>query len=98
MSYSHTVSILLLPLPYTCADSHADVRETLKGESIDFTAMAKTVGARWQSLPPAEREKYAQRANENKEQYNNELAEYRKTSDFINYRQYLADFKAQQGT
>lgn len=97
MSCFHTVSSITHQY-CASADGHADVRESLKGESIDFTAMAKTVGAQWQNLAAAEREQYAKTANIAKEQYNNELAEYRKTSNFVAYRQYLADFKAQQGT
>ena len=59
--------------------------------------MAKTVGARWQNLSVVEREKFEQEANRSKDKYSSELTEYRKTDNFSSYRQYLADFKIQQG-
>jgi hypothetical protein len=55
------------------------------------------VGERWQVLPPEVKEACEQQANLAKEKYNAELAEYRKTSQFAEYQDYLVEFKAKYG-
>jgi len=72
------------------------MREELKGRNLSFTEIAKLVGENWQSLSPGEKEPYEQQAFTDKERYNNELAEYKKTPQFKEYSQYLAEFKARQ--
>jgi HMG (high mobility group) box/SAM domain (Sterile alpha motif) len=72
------------------------MREELKGRNLSFTEIAKLVGENWQNLAPAEKEPYEQQAFSAKERYNNELAEYKKTTNYKEYAQYLADFKARQ--
>jgi hypothetical protein len=72
------------------------MRDDLKGRNLSFTEIAKLVGENWQSLSPAEKEPYEQAAFADKERYNNELAEYKKTAQFREYSQYLAEFKARQ--
>jgi hypothetical protein len=72
------------------------MREELKGRNLSFTEIAKLVGENWQNLAPAEKEPYEQQAFSAKERYNNELAEYKKTNNYKEYAQYLADFKARQ--
>lgn len=74
------------------------MREELKGRNLSFTEIAKLVGENWQNLAPAEKEPYEQQAFSAKERYNNELAEYKKTSNYKEYAQYLADFKARQSS
>jgi hypothetical protein len=70
------------------------VRESLKGQDLSFTEIAKVVGERWQVLPADEREGCERQANGAKERYYSELADYKKTADFDFYQQYLEDFKA----
>jgi hypothetical protein len=72
------------------------MREELKGRNLSFTEIAKLVGENWQNLSPAEKEPYEQQAFSAKERYNHELAEYKKTNEYKEYSQYLADFKARQ--
>lgn len=74
------------------------MRERRKDEGLDFTAMAKVVGIEWQSLTAAERAKFENEANANKEAYIADLTEYRRTEQFAEYRQYVAEFKQKQGT
>ena len=71
-----------------------EVRESLKGQDLSFTEIAKVVGERWQVLPADERESCERQANGAKEKYYSELADYKKTADFELYQQYLEDFKA----
>ncbi|KAB8336933.1 hypothetical protein FH972_021238 [Carpinus fangiana] len=54
----------------------------------------KVVGERWQVLATDEREGYETHASNAKEKYMNAMAEYKKTDDYAQYQQYLADFKA----
>ncbi|KAF2854648.1 hypothetical protein T440DRAFT_514540 [Plenodomus tracheiphilus IPT5] len=70
------------------------VRESLKGQDLSFTEIAKVVGERWQVLPTEEREGCERQANGAKEKYYAELAEYKKTPQFEAYQKYLEDFKA----
>ncbi|KAF4634165.1 hypothetical protein G7Y89_g3945 [Cudoniella acicularis] len=72
------------------------MREELKGRNLSFTEIAKLVGENWQNLSPGEKEPYEQQAFSAKERYNNELADYKKTSSYREYSQYLAEFKARQ--
>lgn len=72
------------------------MREDLKGKNLTFTEIAKLVGENWQSLAPAEKEPYEQAAFADKERYNTELTEYKKTTQYIDYSQYLLEFKTRQ--
>ncbi|KIN04068.1 hypothetical protein OIDMADRAFT_143526 [Oidiodendron maius Zn] len=72
------------------------MREELKGQNLSFTEIAKLVGERWQSISPAEKDPYEQQATAAKERYNAELSAYKKTSQYAEYAQYLAEFKARQ--
>ncbi|TVY94544.1 High mobility group protein 20A [Lachnellula willkommii] len=72
------------------------MREDLKGRNLSFTEIAKLVGENWQNISPEEKEPYEQQASSAKERYNNELAEYKKTSNYKEYSQYLVEFKARQ--
>ncbi|KUJ22357.1 uncharacterized protein LY89DRAFT_294738 [Mollisia scopiformis] len=74
------------------------MREELKGRNLSFTEIAKLVGENWQNLSPAEKEPYEQQAFSAKEKYNNELTEYKKTENYKEYSQYLAEFKARHST
>lgn len=72
------------------------MREDLKGRTLTFTEIAKLVGENWQSLTRAEREPYETQAQEDKERYNRELADYKKTSEYERYCEYLNDFRKRQ--
>jgi hypothetical protein len=72
------------------------MREELKGRNLSFTEIAKLVGENWQALSPGEKEPYEQAAFTDKERYNSELAEYKKTPQYKEYTKYLAEFKARQ--
>ena len=72
------------------------VRDEVKAQSMPFTEISKLVGDRWQALPPAEKDKWKQKAAIPWEKYKQDLAAYQKTEDFRNYEQYVANFKAAQ--
>jgi hypothetical protein len=84
---------------YHCAIliNPTEVREDLKGQDLSFTEIAKVVGERWQVLPGDIREACEQQANTAKERYYAGMAEYKKTSDYSQYQEYLAEFKAKHG-
>ncbi len=73
-----------------------EMRVDLKGRHLSFTEIAKLVGENWQSLPPNEKEPYETQAFNMKEQYNTELAEYKKTENHRKYMEYLNEFKEKQ--
>ncbi|OAA69480.1 High mobility group, superfamily [Cordyceps fumosorosea ARSEF 2679] len=72
------------------------MREDLKSHNLSFTEIAKLVGENWQNLDQAERELYENQANAAKEKYRRNLVEYKKTSEYRRYAQYLQDFKEKQ--
>ena len=75
-----------------------EIREELKGQDLTFTEIAKLVGERWQVLNPPVREAYEKQAATAKEGYYAQMAEYKKTVQYQQYQQYLADFKAKHAT
>ncbi|KAI9167003.1 High mobility group protein 20A [Paramyrothecium foliicola] len=72
------------------------MREDLKSQNLTFTEIAKLVGEHWQNLDPAEKEIYESQANAAKDKYHQDLAEYKKTSEYRKYSQYLQEFKERQ--
>ena len=66
----------------------------MKGWEFSFTEIAKTVGERWQVLPPDEKATYESRSQAMKDKYYAHLAEYKKTQEYTDYQKYLAEFKA----
>ncbi|KAI1122393.1 hypothetical protein F5Y10DRAFT_76085 [Nemania abortiva] len=74
------------------------MREDLKGQNLTFTEIAKLVGENWQNLGRAEKEPFERQANEAKEKYNHDLAEYKKTPECIKYNEYLREFRKRQAT
>jgi hypothetical protein len=74
--------------------SSTEVREELKGQDLSFTEIAKIVGERWQVLASKTRDTFERQAQTAKEKYYAELAEYKKTSQYSLYQEYLAEFKA----
>ncbi|PSR81694.1 hypothetical protein BD289DRAFT_33579 [Coniella lustricola] len=74
------------------------MRDDLKGQNLTFTEIAKLVGENWQGLSQTEKEPFERQAQNAKEKYNNDLAQYKKTPEYKKYTQYLQDFKAKHGT
>ncbi|KAI5923366.1 hypothetical protein F4810DRAFT_710793 [Camillea tinctor] len=72
------------------------MREDLKGQNLTFTEIAKLVGENWQNLTRAEKEPFERQAQEAKEKYNRDLAEYKKTPEFRKYNEYLHEFRKRQ--
>jgi hypothetical protein len=70
------------------------MREELKGRNLTFTEIAKLVGEHWQNLSATEKEPYETQVQVAKDKFNNEMAEYKKTSEYKKYNQYLQEFKA----
>ena len=70
-----------------------EIREDLKTESLSFTEIAKRVGEQWQVLPVPVKASYESQAAAAKERYRTDLQEYKKTSYYREYNEYLADFK-----
>lgn len=70
------------------------IREEVKSENLSFTDIARLVGERWQKLDPAQKDRFESHASALKETYNAQLGEYKKTDEYREYSQYLAEFKA----
>jgi len=70
------------------------MREMLRGQDLSFTEIAKLVGERWQRLELSEKQPCERQAQEMKETYYSQLAEYKKTARYAKYQDYLAEFKA----
>lgn len=101
MSCSQIVSLLPLmwpPSSWGLTDPVPEMRDDLKGRSLTFTEIAKLVGENWQSLSPSEKEPFETQALKAKEKYNSDLAEYKKTSEYRKYMQYLHDFRQKQAS
>lgn len=94
MSSSPTVRLFYHTLSGGSADRALEVRDDLKPENLSFTDIAKRVGEMWQALAPDEREPFEAQAASAKEEYLVELAKYKETDFFMDYSEYLADFKA----
>jgi hypothetical protein len=94
MCSSPTVSNDTDDAPRTKLTVIAEVREHLKGKDLSFTEIAKTVGERWQVLAPDDKATYESRSQAMKDHYYSQLAEYKKTQDYVHYQNYLEDFKA----
>ncbi|KAB2568949.1 hypothetical protein DBV05_g12374 [Lasiodiplodia theobromae] len=76
------------------AELHAETRESLKGQELSFTEIAKLVGERWQTLSPGAREACERQAAAAKRKYYAELAEYKITPEYAQYQEYLVEFRA----
>lgn len=74
-----------------------ETRETLKGQNLSFTEIAKLVGQNWQVLSAEEKASYESQAALAKQEYNRELGEYKKTESYRDHLKYLADFRAKHG-
>ncbi|RYP59891.1 hypothetical protein DL769_008356 [Monosporascus sp. CRB-8-3] len=72
------------------------MREDLKGRNLTFTEIAKLVGENWQNLTRSEKEPFERQAQEAKEKYNRDLAEYKKTENYRKYNEYLQEFRTKQ--
>ena len=83
------------PSAYVLFSNH--IREEIKGKDLSFTDIAKLVGQRWQALSASEREPYETRAASLKETFNQHLVEYKKSDQYKQYTQYLAEFRAKHG-
>jgi hypothetical protein len=71
-----------------------EVRKEGEIANLSFTQMARIVGDRWQNLTPSSKEVYENRAQREKEKYNQQFSTYKKTESYRAYQAYLADFKA----
>ncbi|KAK8027393.1 High mobility group protein B3 [Apiospora marii] len=72
------------------------MRDDLKGQNLTFTEIAKLVGENWQNLDRNEKEPFETQAQEAKERYNREMAEYKKTPEYRAYCDYLQEFRKRQ--
>lgn len=72
------------------------MRDDMKGRQLSFTEIAKLVGEHWQSQSPEEKDVFEQQAFAQRERFNAEMAEYKKTENYATYTAYLAEFKARQ--
>lgn len=72
------------------------MREELKSRNLGFNVFAKLAGERWQNLSPADKEPFETQAQQAKEKYKRELADYKKTENYKKYMEYLQDFKRRQ--
>ncbi|CCX34102.1 Similar to Non-histone chromosomal protein 6A; acc. no. P11632 [Pyronema omphalodes CBS 100304] len=70
-----------------------NVRDSLKGQPLSFTDIAKLVGERWKVLAPEHKQSYEHEAQIAKERFNAELEEYKKTDQYRQYLEYLTEFR-----
>ncbi|KAJ1506609.1 hypothetical protein HMI54_004920 [Coelomomyces lativittatus] len=71
-----------------------EVRQELRNQKLSFSNLAKVVGDRWKSMSSAEKKAREEHAARLKEDYQLKLMEYRQTSEFQHYLNYLHDFEA----
>jgi HMG (high mobility group) box len=74
------------------------MRETLMGQELSFTEVAKVVGERWQTLWAKSREACEHQAEAARETYHAQIDEYRRTPQYEAYQRYLKEFKAKHAT
>lgn len=72
------------------------MRDDMKERQLSFTEIAKLVGEHWQSQSPEEKDVFEQQAFAQRERFNAEMSEYKKTDNYATYAAYLAEFKARQ--
>lgn len=65
----------------------------MKSLNLSFTDIAKRVGEKWQVLLTEEKEPYETQATSAKERFHTEMAAYKMTDTFVEYSDYLTDFK-----
>lgn len=73
-----------------------DSRTELKDQNLSFAELAKIVGEQWKNLSHVEKQAYERMAMRAKDEYLADLEQYRQTTQFIQYQEYLNDFKAKQ--
>lgn len=65
----------------------------MRPQNLSFTGIAKRVGESWQILAPEHKEPYESQASAAKEKYHTKLMVYKKTDQYRDYAEYLAEFK-----
>lgn len=73
-----------------------DSRAELKDQNLSFAELAKIVGDQWKNLSHVEKQAYERMAMRAKDEYLAALEQYRQTSHYSHYQEYLNDFKAKQ--
>lgn len=73
-----------------------DARAELKDQNLSFAELAKIVGDQWKNLSHVEKQAYERMAMRAKDEYLAALEQYRQTSQYCHYQEYLNDFKAKQ--
>ncbi|KAL7321334.1 hypothetical protein PS15m_001116 [Mucor circinelloides] len=73
-----------------------DSRAELKNQNLSFAELAKIVGDQWKNLSHIEKQSYERRAMRAKDEYLAALEQYRQTSQYHRYQEYLNEFKSKQ--
>ncbi|KAK3063863.1 hypothetical protein LTS18_012148 [Coniosporium uncinatum] len=73
-----------------------ELRTDPKIGRMSFVQIAKYVGERWQQLDPTVKKHLEHQASRALDEYELQMDDYKKTSDFRAYQRYLEDFQAQQ--
>ncbi|KAI8088315.1 high mobility group box domain-containing protein, partial [Thamnidium elegans] len=73
-----------------------DSRTELKDQNLSFAELAKIVGEQWKNLSHVEKQAYERMAMRAKDEYLADLEQYRQTSQYVHYQDYLNDFKSKQ--
>jgi hypothetical protein len=68
------------------------MEEDLRGKGMHLADISQLVMTSWQNLAPREKEPYETQAKIEKDKYDAELAEYKKTGSYREYKRYLDDF------
>ncbi|KAI9264374.1 hypothetical protein BDA99DRAFT_509191 [Phascolomyces articulosus] len=75
-----------------------DLRNELKDQNLTFAQLAKIAGERWKTLSVAGKNQYESTAVEAKNAYIISLSQYRQTTEFKRYQEYLNDFRIKHGS
>ena len=72
------------------------MRDELKAQDLNFTAISRTVGTRWQALERQEKEAWQSRASVQMAKYKAKLTDYHQTESYHQHKTYVSTFKSAQ--
>ncbi|KAL6705020.1 hypothetical protein ACN47E_007423 [Coniothyrium glycines] len=83
--------------PKTAYVNFADqLRTDPEVSQLSFIKIARTVGRRWQDLPPEQKRVWESNAARAMQEYEAQMDEYKKSDNWRRYQNYLTEFKLQQ--
>lgn len=77
-----------------CNEKREEIKASL--ENPTMAAVSKKMGEMWKNLTPEQRAYYDQKNKEQKERYQREMEEYKKTENYANHQEILRQFQKQK--